>query len=298
MPHMGRSIHAARRNPKDRRRPARSGCRVAARLKPHVPEDRNRIVAKKSSQTEKRPIDRSRVKFVVAGAVLLACLGFAVPRMFEAPGVDPVVPRVAAVTAGPRPQLPTAARPAAATAPAKAANAPKPVVVEEAGDLDVSLTFRWPEFESGDRVLAKVRYTNHGKSAVYVPAAGEPNQTLAVAIEDSEGNEVRRIVEAGDGEALPRRLVRVDSGTTVDVPVTIVDENEKPLPPGAYTARVQMKADPRLARLGMPMWSAPHGPICSDAVPLVIKPAAAAPAVPDPAESHEVLSAPVLPAKK
>jgi hypothetical protein len=78
----------------------------------------------------------------------------------------------------------------------------------------------------------------------------------------------------------------------VDVPVTLVDEGEKPLAPGTYNVHVEMKADPRLARLGMPTWSAPHGAVSSDPVPLVIKPAAAAP------EAPEVLSAPTLPAKK
>jgi len=251
-------------------------------------------VAKKRSQTEKRPIDRTRVKIAVAGAVLLAVLAFAVPRMLQAPSADPVVARVAAKAAGPRPDPASSPKAvsAAAAAAAKAASAPKPVVVEEAGDLAVSLTFRWPEFEAGDRVLAKVRYTNHSKTAVYVPAPGEPNQTLAIAIEDGEGNEVRRVVETSSGEALPRRLLRVDSGATVDVPVTLVDEGEKPLAPGTYNVHVEMKADPRLARLGMATWSAPHGAVSSDPVPLVIKPAAAAP------EAPEVLSAPTLPAKK
>ena len=228
-------------------------------------------------------MDRTRVKIAIAGAALLACLVFAVPRMFSAPSAEPVVARVAAKPAGPRPDPASSPKAvsAAAAAAAKAASAPKPVVVEEAGDLAVSLTFRWPEFESGDRVLAKVRYTNHSKSAVYVPAPGEPNQTLAIVIEDGEANEVRRVVEAGDGEALPRRLLRVDSGTAVDVPVTLVDEGEKPLAPGTYSVRVEMKPDPRLARLGMATWSAPHGPVSSSAVELVIKPAAAAPAAPD-----------------
>ena len=251
-----------------------------ARLKPRLPPTRNKIVAKKRSQTEKKPVSSSRVKLMIAGVVMLACLVFAVPRMLEAPSVEPVVARVASKPAGPRvdPASTPKAVSAAAAAAAKAASAPKPVVVEDAGDLSVSLSFRWPEFEAGDRVLAKVRYTNHGKSAVYVPAAGEPNQTMVIAIEDGEGNEVRRIVETADGETMPRRLVRIGSGESVDVPVTLVEENETPLAPGSYTARVEMKADPRLARLGMPTWSAPHGAICSDAVPLVVKPAPAAPA--------------------
>ena len=253
-----------------------------AGLKPRLPPDRNRNVAKKRSQTEKKPVDRTRVKIAIAGAALLACLAFAVPRMFSAPSPEPVVARVAAKPAGPRPPTPVAAAASALGAGlAKSAPAVKPVVVEEAGDLAVSLTFRWPEFDSGDRVLAKVRYTNHSKSAVYVPAPGEPNQTLAIVIEDGEANEVRRVVEAGDGEALPRRLLRVDSGTTVDVPVTLVDEGEKPLAPGTYNVRVEMKPDPRLARLGMATWSAPHGPVSSASVELVIKPAAAAPAAPE-----------------
>jgi hypothetical protein len=281
---MGSQYPCARQEPEGRR------ARVL--LKPSVPADRQEIVAKKSSQTEKPRVDRSRVKLAVVGVVMLVCLGFAVPRMFEAPSAEPVVARVAAKPAGPRPEAASHAKPAAAAAAAKPANTVKPVVVEEEGDLEVSLSFRWPEFEAGDRVLAKVRYTNHGKSAVYVPAAGEPNQTLSIAIEDGEGNEVRRIVETADGETLPRRLVRVESGTAVDVPVTLVEENEKPLPPGTYTARVEMKADPRLARLDMPTWSAPHGPVVSAPVPLVIKPASAAPKAP------EVLSAPTLPAKK
>lgn len=232
-------------------------------------------MAKKASQTEKRPVDRSRVKLAIVGAVTLACLAFAVPRMFDAPSPEPVVARVASVAAGPRP---AAAKSAAPSAAATAKAAPKPVVVQEAGDLAVELAFRWPEVETGERIQAKVRYTNHGKSDVYVPAAGEPNQLLAIVIEDGESNEVRRVVEAGDGEALPRRLLRVASGTTVDVPFMLVDEGEKPLPPGSYVVRVELKADPRLARLGMPTWSAPNGPVASAAVPLVVKPATEKPA--------------------
>src|SRR5262245_18006633 len=131
MPHMGRSIHAVRAKPKDARpRPRRIRPRPG-RLKPRLPPYRNRIVAKKTSQTEKRPVDRTRVKIAIAGAVMLACLAFAVPRMFDAPSVDPVVARVAAKPSGPRPPSPAAVAAAAqAAAAAKAASAPRPVVVE------------------------------------------------------------------------------------------------------------------------------------------------------------------------
>lgn len=150
---------------------------------------------------------------------------------------------------------------------------PEPKIVIQAsadGDLAIALRLRWSQFESGDRVLARVRFTNHSLRTVYRPAAGEPDPGFAVVVEDADGNEVRRVVEASKGDQLPRRMARIDSATEVEFPVTIVAEDETPLPPGKYTAYAELRADPKLGRLGLPTWTAPKGPIRSESVALTV----------------------------
>ena len=157
--------------------------------------------------------------------------------------------------------------------------APK-VVIETSADRDIALSMklRWPQFETGDRVLAKVKFTNHSLRTVYVPDAGEPDMGFAVVVEDSDGREVRRVVEAARADQLPRRMARIAPATAVDFPVTIVAEDEAPLAPGTYTAYAELKPDPRLARVGLPLWTAPKGPIRSASVPLVVAAKTATPA--------------------
>jgi hypothetical protein len=147
----------------------------------------------------------------------------------------------------------------------------KPVIETSAdGDIALSMKLRWPQFEAGDRVLAKVKFTNHSLRTVYLPDAGEPDQGFAVVVEDGDGREVRRIVETAKGDQLPRRMAKIDSATEVEFPVTIVAEDETPLAPGTYTAYAELRPDPRLARLGLPLWTAPKGPIRSASVQLVV----------------------------
>jgi hypothetical protein len=150
--------------------------------------------------------------------------------------------------------------------------APPKVVIETSadGDLGIALRLRWPQFEAGDRVLAKVRFTNHSLRTVFLPAAGEPDQGFAVVVEDGDGREVRRVVEAAKGDQLPRRMARIDSATEVDFPVTIIAEEEAPLAPGTYTVYAELRPDPRLVRVGLPLWTAPKGPIRSASVQFVV----------------------------
>ena len=150
--------------------------------------------------------------------------------------------------------------------------APPKVVIETSadGDLAVSMRLRWPQFETGERVLAKVKFTNHSLRTVFLPAAGEPDQGFAVVVEDGEGREVRRVVEAAKGDQLPRRMARIESATEVEFPVTIIAEDETALAPGTYTVYAELRPDPRLARVGLPVWTAPKGPIRSASVQFVI----------------------------
>jgi hypothetical protein len=149
--------------------------------------------------------------------------------------------------------------------------APK-VVIETSADGDIALTMklRWPQFESGDRVLARVKFTNHSLRTIYLPAAGEPDSGFAVVVEDADGNEVRRIVETAKGDQLPRRVAKIESATETEFPVTIVAEDEAPLAPGKYTAYAELRPDPRLVRLGLPLWTAPKGPVHSEPVAFTV----------------------------
>jgi hypothetical protein len=147
----------------------------------------------------------------------------------------------------------------------------KPTVeTSQDGDLGASLKFRWSQFESGDRILAKVKFSNHSLAAMHIPASGEPNTGLAVVVEDADGKEVRRIVEAGKEQQLPRRLIKLMPGFETENSVVLVAEDEKPLAPGTYNVYVEMRADPILQRLGLSVWKAPKGPVRSEPVPLVV----------------------------
>lgn len=210
---------------------------------------------------------------LVAGAVMLVCVALAVPRLLSGPS-GPEWPARIEMNVHRTPRTPT--KPVPRTGGRKPAEPSGPddaaIATAADGDLAVSLQLRWPEFEAGERVLGKVTYANHAQRDVYVPASGEPHQGLAIVIEDAEGHEVRRIVEASRSDQLPRRLTRVPGGGRVESPVTIVAEDEDPLAPGTYTVWAELRFDERLVRLGLPMWKAPKGPARSDAIALVVKP--------------------------
>jgi hypothetical protein len=247
-------------------------------------------VGSKRSRSESQGGKRSKRKALVVSGVVAICLALAIPLYL--PGAPPVeiIPR----TAGANMSAPTTSSPAPTPVDPKAGpvstsrppdrrkktgffDGPEKAPVNAAiatspdGDLALSMKLRWTEFETGDRVLAKVKFSNHSERSVFVPAAGEPNPGLAIVIEDAEGNEVRRVVESAKGDQFPRRLTRVAAGAEVSIPVTLIDENETTLEPGTYAAHVEMKADPRLVRLGVPVWMAPKGTVLSEPVPLVVK---------------------------
>lgn len=240
----------------------------------------------KRSRTDSHGGKRSRTKALIVTCVAVIGLSLAIPQILpSAPPVE-IIPRTAGAYLTPAP----AASPAPNAAPTNTSRPPAPkkkgigfegpekppvnAVIETSpdGDLSLAMKFRWSEFEVGDRVLAKVKFSNHSEHTIYVPAAGEANPGLAIVVEDAEGNEVRRVVESAKNDQLPRRLARIPAGTEVSIPVTLIDENETPLEPGTYSAHVEMKADPRLVRLGVAVWTAPKGTVLSEPVPLVVKP--------------------------
>lgn len=220
------------------------------------------------------PAAGSRRKILIAGGVVLVCLAFAVPKLIGAlhdPDAAPAVPAVP-VPVQPAPAPGPAPKPHAESGKGKAAPAPAktPVETSKDGDLAVAVKLRWQEYEAGDRILASVKYSNHTLKAVHVPAAGEPNPGLAIVVEDASGNEVRRVVESGKSDQLPRRLVKIESGYESEVRAVVLAEDETPLPPGTYSLYVELRPDPLLARLGLPVWTAPKGSVRSEPVPLTI----------------------------
>lgn len=136
------------------------------------------------------------------------------------------------------------------------------IEVTEDGDLAVSLALPAKAYGAGEPIVATVTVTNHGTKSLHLPAAGEPDATLAIILLDDEGMEVRRVIERSS-DPLPLRTVRVDSGVAVDLPVTVVAQGEEPLAAGTYSAQVEFDADPAWKRLGLPVWTAPHGTIRS-----------------------------------
>ncbi len=222
---------------------------------------------------------RQRTKKVIACALPLIAVAIAIPRFMGggSEGDEAVAPAVASPAA-----RAAAADPVDAYRPLELKETPKRVVQEpppattvpvaKDGDLTVSLAFRWKSFETGERVTARIALQNHSPHMVHVPAPGEPDAGLAIVVRDSEGREVRRVVEAARDQPLPRRTLRLVSGGEVAIPVTVVAEDETPLPPGEYTAYVEFRPDPVLQRLGLPVWTAPNGPIHSDPIPLLVTP--------------------------
>lgn len=239
----------------------------------------------KRSRSDSQRGKRFRRKPLVGLGVLGICLALAIPLYM--PGAPPVeiIPRIEGappppptfITVGPPKIASVLPRKTTKPVPYDATEKPQvpvnpTVPTSPDGDLAVALKFRWTEFEAGDRILAKVKFSNHSERNLYVPAAGEANPGLAIVIEDAEGNEVRRVVESAKYDQLPRRLARVAAGAEVSVPVTLIDENETPLEPGTYSAHVEMKADPRMVRLGVNVWTAPKGTVMSEPVELVVRP--------------------------
>jgi len=139
---------------------------------------------------------------------------------------------------------------------------PDAIVASLDGDLAVALVLEAASLKAGQPLTAAVEYANHSMDDLHLPAAGEPNGTLAVVVLDAEGMEVRRIVEKGQ-DPLPGRTMVVATATRRTVPVTILARGEAPLAPGKYSAHVEFHADPHWKRLGLRTWSAPKGTIRS-----------------------------------
>jgi hypothetical protein len=225
---------------------------------------------------------RNTALVVVGIVVPLAAAVFAVPRLMSADNDDVLVAPQgpAAVVAATRPRgsadgsarevedalAHVAPQPVAEprSAPA-AAPVATPVEVTEDGDLVLVVELPWRSFAAGSRVHATVRVRNHSLHDVHLPAAGEAHPTLALVVVDAEGREVRRVVESGSDE-LPTQTVLVRSGGTAELPLAIVADGEGGLEPGEYTAYAEMDADPRWRRLGLPVWTAPNGVLCSRTV--------------------------------
>lgn len=140
-----------------------------------------------------------------------------------------------------------------------------PRVVSEDGDLAVTLRLRWERVRQGQEIPATVRIENFTLQGFHLPADGESFPTLAVVVLDAEGNEVHRIVQAGD-DPLPRRTVLLQSGELVERSVAVLEAGEDTLPPGEYSAHVEFSTDRAWKRLGLPVWTAPNGRLKSSPV--------------------------------
>jgi hypothetical protein len=217
---------------------------------------------------------------MIVGGVAVVGLGMAVPQFVGAfrdadPNEHPVdpVPFVAPpAQAAPGAQDPASASSNYAPKVEEEEEAPPTPVLETSadGDVDASIKMRFATVETGDRVQATIKLGNRSKTDFYLPGPGEPNPMLAVVVQDAEGAEVRHVVETSKGGQLPRRVAKLASGFEIEIPILVVGEDETPLAPGTYTAYAEFRPDPRLARLGLPIWSAPKGPVHSDTVTLVV----------------------------
>jgi hypothetical protein len=217
-----------------------------------------------------------RAAWIAGAAGVIVVAAVAVPRLLVSPDEEPAAPPApdTAAQAAPDPTPTTASAPASAPAQSPPAVPASPaaadvIEVSDGGDLGIEMKYRWSSSEVGERILAKVRVVNRSRRAVHLPAPGEPNQGLALVVLDGEGREVRRVVETSR-EVLPRTTIRLDPGTAIEWPVTVVADGEAPLVPAEYSTYAEFRSDPALARLGLPVWEAPKGPIRSDRVPLVV----------------------------
>jgi hypothetical protein len=232
-----------------------------------------RAPGRKTIVSSARDFLKSRKALLVLAAVAIVAVGMALPRLFATfgevdvnavPKSQAAPPRQSIFAGREQPKPPEKPK---LDVSAFQAPAGKPTVdTSKTGDLAVTLALRWPEFQTGERVLAKVKFSNHSTGAIHLPAPLEPNPGLAIVVQDAEGREVRRIVETGKGSELPHKLIKLAAGCEAQIQVVVVAEEETPLEPGKYTAWVEMTRDPLLPRLGLPVWTAPNGPIRSESV--------------------------------
>jgi len=217
----------------------------------------------------------------VLGGVAVIGLGMAVPQCIGAfreadPNEHPVDPVPFVASAAPQAHVEGAPYETAFVRRAPKLEepedeTPKPVLETSAdGDVEATLKLRFGSVETGERVQATVKVGNHSQADFFLPGPGEPNHGLAVVVQDADGAEVRRVVETTKGGQLPRRMIKVGAGFEAELPVMVVAEGEAPLAPGTYTAYVELRPDPRLPRIGLPVWTAPKGPVRSDTVKLVV----------------------------
>ncbi len=133
------------------------------------------------------------------------------------------------------------------------------------GDLAIRLELPRTTALTGMAVRGEVRVANSGEETVHIPAAGEAQPTLTIIVLDSEGAEVRRVVESGL-DTLPRNTTALEGGHVTRLPVALVETEDDPLPPGEYSAHVEFDAHPHWKRLGLNVWTAPSGALRSDRV--------------------------------
>jgi hypothetical protein len=133
------------------------------------------------------------------------------------------------------------------------------------GDLAIRLELPRTTALTGMAVRGEVRVANSGEETVHIPAAGEAQPTLTIIVLDSEGAEVRRVVESGV-DTLPRNTTALEGGHVTRLPVALVETEDDPLPPGEYSAHVEFDAHPHWKRLGLNVWTAPSGALRSDRV--------------------------------
>lgn len=217
----------------------------------------------------------SRVKLALYAAVPLVLAVMAIPGLFGSEEVAPIVfdpnkplvliregpPKAAPKPASRRSDPPPEAKPVMGSLErAKPVAAAFPV--SEDGDLVLEVSFRWDTFAHGASVPATVRFGNTSPKEFHLPASGEPHPTLSLVVLDSEGREVRRVVESSV-DPYPRRTAWLAPGAALDVPIRVVDLEDAPLPAGEYTVYAEFRPDPAWTRLGLNFWSAPHGPVRS-----------------------------------
>jgi hypothetical protein len=87
---------------------------------------------------------------------------------------------------------------------------------------------------------------------------------------------VRRVVETTT-DPLPRRVTSLAPGAVFTLPQTLIGTGDEPLAAGRYALHAEFRVDPMWARLGLPVWTAPHGSLRSELVTLTIVPRESAP---------------------
>ncbi len=138
------------------------------------------------------------------------------------------------------------------------------------GSLEVQFALRTGSMRAGSPLTARISLDNMTLADFYVPAAGEPQPTLVISVLDSEGVEVRRVVETS-ADKLPRRLLLLESGASLDLQVRIVAMDEEGLPAGTYRARASYGSHPSWKLVGLRCFEQGKSPERSEWVEFELK---------------------------